>query len=156
MSVALARTLATFFGAGYWPKGPGTAGSIAAILVGWVLHAKAGFGQVEFLALGMVSIAPAIWASEVTAKASGSKDPQIVVVDEVVGQWLTLAGAAHYGLAAWVLALLLFRVFDIVKPRPVRQLEALRPPGVGIVMDDVMAGVYGALVLALLGWFKLY
>lgn len=156
MKVAFARTLATFFGAGYWPKGPGTAGSLAALLLAWALHHYAGFGQVEFLALSMLSIAPAIWAADVTAQASGNKDPQIVVVDEVVGQWITLAAATHYSPAAWILALVLFRLFDITKPPPVRQLESLQPPGAGIVMDDVMAGVYGALLMALLGWFKLY
>jgi phosphatidylglycerophosphatase A len=67
-----------------------------------------------------------------------------------------LAAATHYSSAAWIVGLVLFRVFDITKPRPVRQLEALKPAGAGIVMDDVMAGVYGAAVMALLGWFKLY
>mgnify|MGYP000926063085 CR=1 FL=1 len=157
MTTAVGKTLATFFGAGYWPKGPGTAGSIAAVLVAWALHTYAGWDQLAFMVLGILSMAPAIWASEVTARSLGAKDPQIVVVDEVVGQWITLSAAAHYeGAWPWVIGLVLFRVFDIVKPWPVRQLEAVKPAGAGIVLDDVMAGVYGAAVLALLGWFKLY
>lgn len=77
------------------------------------------------------------------------KDPQIVVVDEVLGQWITLAGASTLDLPHVFAALLLFRLFDITKPWPVRRLESL-PAGTGIVADDLAAGVYGALVLLLL------
>jgi hypothetical protein len=87
--------------------------------------------------------------------AGGMKDPQFVVVDEVVGQWLALAGARALNWKAWLAAFVLFRLFDIWKPFPVRQLESL-PGGVGIVADDLMAGVYAALVLFLAGWFNLY
>ena len=81
-----------------------------------------------------------------------------MVVDEVVGQWLALAGARVLNWKSWYLGSrpsLLFRLFDIWKPFPVRQLESL-PGGVGIVADDLMAGVYAALVLFLAGWFNLY
>ena len=77
------------------------------------------------------------------------------MVDEVLGQWITLAGATALNWKSWLAAFCLFRLFDIWKPPPVRQLEAL-PGGTGIVADDVMAGVYGALVLFLRGWFNLY
>ena len=83
------------------------------------------------------------------------KDPQFVVVDEVVGQWLALAGARTLELEIWLAAFLLFRLFDIWKPAPVRQLESL-PGGVGIMADDLMAGVYAALVLFVAGCFNLY
>jgi len=109
-------------------------------------------------ALGLLSTilaAPAIWAAGVTARESGLKDPQIVVVDEVVGQWLTLAGAVQLNWKSWLLGFALFRLFDIWKPAPVRQLERL-PGGIGIVADDAMAGIYGALVLFAAGWFNLY
>jgi phosphatidylglycerophosphatase A len=76
-------------------------------------------------------------------------------VDEVVGQWMTLTGATVLNWKSWLLALALFRLFDIWKPPPVRQLERL-PGGLGIVADDAMAGVYGALVLFAAGWFNLY
>ena len=159
---AFANLLSTFFGAGYWPQGPGTAGSLAAILVALGLHYQAGFQQVEFLALAMVSIAPAIWAANETAAAhagqgqTGKNDPQMIVIDEVVGQWLTLAGATTFNWKSWLLALLLFRLFDIFKPWPVRSMEHISPPGAGIVLDDVMAGVYAAVVLWCAGWFNLY
>ena len=78
-----------------------------------------------------------------------------MVVDEVLGQWITLVGALALNWKSWLAAFFLFRLFDIWKPPPVRQLEAL-PSGTGIVADDVMAGVYGALVLFLMGCFNLY
>ena len=77
------------------------------------------------------------------------------MVDEVVGQWITLAGAMNLNWKSWLAAFLLFRLFDIWKPPPVRQLEHL-PGGAGIVADDTMAGVYAALVLYAAGWFNLY
>ncbi len=77
-----------------------------------------------------------------------------MVVDEVVGQWLTLAGARTLNWKSYLAAFLLFRLFDIWKPPPVRQLEAL-PGGVGIVADDLMAGLYAALVLFAAGCFNL-
>ena len=108
-----------------------------------------------FAVLALIMLYPAIWAAAVFAKESGQKDPQRVVVDEVVGQWITLAGATALNWKSWLLAFALFRLFDIWKPWPVRQFEKL-PGGTGIVMDDVIAGVYGALVLFAAGWFNLY
>jgi phosphatidylglycerophosphatase A len=104
-----------------------------------------------FALLALIFLAPSIWSAGSTALQVGKKDPQIVVIDEVVGQWIALAGGAMYSPAAWITAFALFRAFDIWKPWPVRQLEQL-PGGTGIVMDDVMAGIYAALVLYLAGW----
>jgi phosphatidylglycerophosphatase A len=152
---ALARLIATWFYLGLVPKGPGTAGSIGGLAVAWALRAWIGVGGVCIAVIGVVGILPAIWAAGATAKATGLKDPQIVVVDEVVGQWITLAGAVRLNWKSWLLALALFRLFDIFKPPPVRQLERI-PGGAGIVLDDAMAGVYAALVLFAAGWFNLY
>ena len=145
----LATAIATWFGTGYVPKGPGTAGSAAAVLC-------AAFAPQYIVWMAVLSIVPAIWAAHVHALTKGRKDPQEVVVDEVVGQWIALAGATHLRSAApWLIAFALFRLFDIWKPFPVRLLEKL-PGGVGIVMDDVMAGIYAALVVFALGWNNLY
>ena len=76
-------------------------------------------------------------------------------MDEVLGQWLTLAGARSLGWPALLAAFLLFRLFDVWKPYPVRRLEAL-PGGTGIVADDLAAGFYAALVLFIAGCFNLY
>jgi phosphatidylglycerophosphatase A len=153
--VSFARLLATWFYCGYATKGPGTAGSLAAVAIAWLLHRYAAVGPPGFAILALVLTGPAIWAAEVTARETGLTDPQIVVVDEVVGQWIALAGAAQLNGKAWCAAFALFRAFDIWKPPPVRQLERLRG-GAGIVLDDAMAGVYAALVLSLAGWFNLY
>jgi phosphatidylglycerophosphatase A len=144
------KALATWFGCGYIPKAPGTAASLCALVIAYLLHRYVGSGWLAVLLAG-----PAIWAADVTEKEVGVKDPHIVVVDEVLGQWITLAGATTLNWRSWLAAFALFRLFDTWKPAPVRQLERL-PGGLGIVADDVMAGVYGALVLFAAGWFNLY
>ncbi len=147
----LAWTLGTFFGSGFSPKAPGTAGSLAAIILAWPL-AELGLDRWGFLALGIVAIFPAIWSAGIVARESGRKDPQIVVVDEVVGQWITLAGAPRINWRSMLIAFALFRAFDILKPPPVRNFERLEG-GTGIVMDDVAAGAMAALVLFAAGWY---
>lgn len=151
----LAVAIATWFGCGYFPVGPGTAGSLAAIGIAYGLVRIADWRPFHFAALALIMLPAGIWAASVTAKESKSKDPGIVVVDEVLGQWITLAGATSLNWKSWLAAFCLFRLFDIWKPPPVRQLEAL-PSGTGIVADDVMAGIYGALVLFGMGCFNLY
>ena len=151
----LARLLGTWFFTGYFPKAPGTAGSLVALGFAWMLHEYHGFTAVGFALSALVLLAPAIWASGRVAIDIGKKDPQIVVVDEVVGQWITLAGATAFNWKSWLGAFLLFRAFDIWKPPPVHQLERI-PGGAGIVLDDAMAGIYAALVLFFAGWFNLY
>jgi phosphatidylglycerophosphatase A len=154
MSV-LARLLGTWFYLGYAPKGPGTAGSLGALAIAWLLHAYLGVPAVGFAVCALLLLAPAIWAADRVAKDTGKKDPQIVVIDEVVGQWIAFAGAATLNWKSWLGGFLLFRAFDIWKPPPVRQLERI-PGGAGIVLDDAMAGIYAALVLYCAGWFNLY
>jgi len=151
----VALVVATWFGCGYAPKGPGTAGSLAALAIAWLLHTYAGVSSIGLAWLALLLAIPGIWAADVVARVNRAKDPQIVVVDEVVGQWMTLAGATALNWKSWLLAFVLFRLFDIWKPPPVRQLERL-PGGLGIVADDAMAGIYGALVLFAAGWFNLY
>ena len=150
-----ARLLSTWFGCGYSPFAPGTAGSAAALLIAIPLHEYAGFTWWHFLLLAALLFFPAVWAAGVAADAAGLKDPSFVVVDEVIGQWIALAGARPFNWKSYLAAFALFRLFDIWKPPPVRQLEAL-PRGLGINADDVMAGVYAALVLFLAGCFNLY
>jgi len=150
---AIARVIATWFGCGYAPVAPGTVGSAAAILIAWLLRRH--ITPLEFGVMGVILAIPGVWAAGVTAREIKSKDPQIVVVDEVVGQWITLAGATALNWHSWLLAFALFRIFDIWKPPPVRQLERL-PGGIGIVADDAMAGVYGALLLLTAGLLHLY
>jgi phosphatidylglycerophosphatase A len=151
----LAISLATWFGCGLSPVAPGTAGSAGALLPAVLLAGYADWRPLYFGALALVSLAPSIWAAGRTARHYGKKDPGLVVIDEVVGQWIAISGATVLNWKSWLAAFLLFRMMDIWKPAPVRQLEAL-PGGVGIVADDVMAGLYGALVLFAAGCFNFY
>jgi phosphatidylglycerophosphatase A len=151
----LALVLATWFGCGYFPWGPGTIGSLAGLLIAIGMHFWLGAGRLALLIAALVLLAPAIWASTHTARLVARPDPGIVVVDEVLGQWTTLLGAAVFNWKTLLAGFLLFRLFDIWKPWPVRQFEKL-PAGTGIVADDLAAGFYGALILYIGGRFGLY
>jgi phosphatidylglycerophosphatase A len=151
----IAYCLATWFGCGRAPVAPGTVGSLAAVALAAL---AAHFLRWPPWSMGVAAAAAlplAVWASHRAAADAGQKDPGFVVIDEVVGQWATLAGATASNWKALLAGFLLFRLFDIWKPAPVRQLEKLGG-GVGIMADDVMAGIYGALVLYLAGCFNLY
>jgi phosphatidylglycerophosphatase A len=152
---SLPVVIATWFGCGYFPVAPGTAGSLAALVLAYPLATWAHWRPFYFGVLAVAILPIGIWSATITAEQSHAKDPGIVVVDEVLGQWIALAGATVLNWKSWLAAFLLFRLFDIWKPPPVRRLEAL-PSGTGIVADDLMAGVYGALVLFLMGCFNLY
>ena len=155
MKNKVAVALATWFGCGYFPVGPGTAGSLAAVGIAVLLERWLGLQAYWFGILAILLVLPGIWASTVAANLSGRKDPGMVVVDEVIGQWITLSGATVLNWKSLAAAFVLFRALDIWKPAPARHLESL-PGGTGIVMDDVMAGIYGALVLFAAGCFNLY
>jgi phosphatidylglycerophosphatase A len=147
-----AWTVATFFGAGLGRPGPGTWGSVAAVLL-WgmyaaFLHPSPHALLLVLLAGVALSIGLGVPAATLAARESGRHDPQFVVIDEVAGQWIALLGSpADWRHALIVLAL--FRLFDITKPFPARQLERL-PEGWGIVFDDVAAGLYALGVASLL------
>jgi phosphatidylglycerophosphatase A len=147
-----AWTIATFFGAGFGKPGPGTWGSVAAVLL-WAAYAFAFHPTALTLLLALLigitlTLLFGIPASTIVARESGRHDPQFVVVDEVAGQWIALLGSP-FDLRHALIALILFRLFDITKPFPVRQLEKL-PEGWGIVLDDVGAGLYALGVASLL------
>jgi len=145
-----ATLVATFFGIGRLRPGPGTWGSLAAVLIwaGLSRFIEPTWQTLTLAGLAAIAVAMGIPAATAAAQASGLKDPQFVVIDEVAGQWITL----FFAPVSWKTLLagfILFRGFDIVKPPPVRQLEKL-PSGTGIVLDDVAAGVYALAVMQLL------
>jgi phosphatidylglycerophosphatase A len=146
--------IATWFGCGYSPHAPGTAGSLAGILIAWLLISQAGLSALWLIPLAIVLTPLGIWAASATARDLGREDPGLVVVDEVLGQWLTAAAIVHPTWQSYVLAFALFRIFDITKPWPIRKLEDL-DGGLGIVADDLLAGVYGAVLMFVAGYFKL-
>jgi len=147
-----AWTVGTFFGIGLIKPGPGTWGSASAMLL-WVIYANIVHPSIGMLTLitaitAAVALAIGIPAASIVARASGSGDPQMVVIDEAVGQWIALLWLpADWGHA--VLALIFFRVFDILKPPPARQFDRMHG-GFGIMMDDVAAGVYALIVMQIL------
>jgi phosphatidylglycerophosphatase A len=147
-----AWTIATFFGAGFGKPGPGTWGSVATVLL-WAAFAWAAHPTPLIMLYGLFlligfALTLGVPAATVVARESGRKDPQFVVIDEVAGQGIALL----FSPVDWrhaLIALILFRLFDITKPFPARQLESL-PEGWGIVFDDVAAGLYALGVASLL------
>jgi phosphatidylglycerophosphatase A len=143
--------IGTFLGVGLLRPGPGTWGSLAATLF-WLaavssLHPAPLLLGAGTIAAAVLAIAIGIPAATIVARESGRQDPQHVVIDEAAGQWIALIPCALAGRADWqhaLVALVLFRLFDITKPPPARQLERLHG-GLGIVLDDVAAGLYALL-----------
>lgn len=136
--------VATGLGAGYAPIAPGTAGSACGLLIWAVLPAAAG---VQALVLATM-FAAGVWSAGAAERHFGGTDPGPVVVDEVLGMLVTLF-LNPVGWAGALVAFLLFRIFDIVKPYPADRLERL-PGGLGVMADDLMAGVYANLSLRVL------
>ena len=149
-----ATLVATFFGIGRMRPGPGSWASAATVIL-WALacHGLAPSLQTPVvIALAILVTFAGIPAATRVARAFGLKDPQFVVIDEVAGQLITLI-AVPVSWKSLLLGFILFRGFDIVKPPPVRQLEQL-PEGLGIVIDDVGAGLYALLIMQVLLHFR--
>jgi phosphatidylglycerophosphatase A len=145
--------LVTGGGAGYFPRLPGTIGTLVAIPLSLALNrlALSNFPLALLFLVGAVLVA--IWLSTKGAIILKQKDPQLIVIDEIVGFMVAnFVAPARLSPLLWSFAL--FRLFDIVKVFPTNKLEKL-PGGAGIVLDDVMAGVYAFISLRLLlkiGW----
>ena len=165
----LALAIATC-GVGYLPLAPGTWGSLVGIGVYAVvrgiglklmfdlaaarnltlLHVYSVTLMLELLAAVVISFI-GIWAASRTEKLAGRKDPSKVVIDEVAGQFIALLPVPFLINEAWwaaILAFVFFRLFDIVKPYPARKFESLES-GLGIMADDIVAGIYAAIVVAI-------
>jgi len=154
----LARWLAAGLGSGWLPKAPGTWGSLAALPVGWLLAASGGVAGLFAASVILLLLGCAVCA--VVLPSLNDNDPGWIVIDEWVGQWLALALIIlFFGLSTLNLALafVAFRLFDILKPFPIRNIEHLGPAWWSIMADDVAAGLMGgALVLAgLYSWTSL-
>jgi phosphatidylglycerophosphatase A len=158
----LARAIATVGGLGERLPAPGTtAGSLPAAVLWWLacLAAPAPATRIALTAIGLLAAAAAgVWAAEVEVERRGARDPGPIVIDEVAGQWLTylvalpfvpLTGAGPLALFA-AAGFVLFRVFDVLKPWPIRSCEGF-PGGVGVIADDLAAG-WAAAVVLVIGW----
>ena len=143
--------IGTCFGIGRVRLAPGTAASFAALPVHW------GLGLLPLpvhLTTIAVLLAAGVWSAGKVADIAGEHDPQIVVIDEVVGALLALAIARAESLAAQLVVVLLFRGLDIFKPWPIDWAETCKPAGVGIMADDVLAGLFAGIIFAVveLAW----
>ena len=150
-----ATLIATFFGIGRLHPGPGTWGSAATVLLWAALayESPPALRTPVACALALLVTLIGIPAATRVARASASKDPQFVVIDEGAGQLIALI-AVPLAWKTFLAGFILFRAFDIIKPPPVRQLEKL-PEGTGIVLDDVAAGIFALVLMHLLLRFGL-
>lgn len=144
--------IATGFGSGYAPKAPGTAGTALAVFLFIPLSPLAHHQPWIYLPTLLALIAIAIWTADGADRYFGTHDNKKIVIDEIVGYFTALAWVPYSWKTA-LAAFVLFRFFDILKPPPVRNLEKL-PGGYGVVLDDVMAGIFSNLVLQVLVYFN--
>ncbi len=146
----VALALATVCGAGYLPIAPGTAGSAVALVILWLVP----FSPAGLVAFFVVVTLAGTWAAHVAEAALGEKDPGVIVIDEVAGMTLAVL-ALPRTVPVLLTAFVLFRVFDVVKPFPAGRAQAL-PGGLGVMVDDLIAGLYALVVVAalraLVGW----
>ncbi len=142
-----AAVIATWFGAGLLPVVPGTWGSLAALPFAWVIVTWAGPWALAAAAAGVFAIG--CWAAGAYERMSGTHDPGPVVVDEVAAQWLTLL-VVPADLLWYLVGFLIFRVTDIVKPWPARTIDRRVTGGIGVMLDDIVAGLYAAAALFIL------
>ena len=135
--------LATGFGVGYSPIAPGTLGTLIAIPVYYFLsNISSPIYEITLVGFFFLSV----WVSESAEIFFGKKDDQRIVIDEIMGFLITMLWAPKTAILI-VIGFFLFRFFDILKPFPIRRLEKRLKGGYGVVLDDVMAGVYGNIVL---------
>jgi phosphatidylglycerophosphatase A len=140
---SLAMAIATCLGVGYVPVAPGTFGTAAGFIVWWLLPQTL---VAQLLGIVVVFVAGS-WSATIAERRLGGTDPGPVVVDEVVGTLITMAGVGSSWMAI-IAGFFLFRLFDIVKPYPANRFERLHG-GVGIMADDAMAAVYANIALRL-------
>ena len=142
----IAVLIATVFGAGYSPFAPGTVGSAVTVALLWLIP----FSRAGLLLFLVAVVVVGTWAAHRAERAIGGKDPGAIVIDEVAG--MTLSVIAFPLTPAVLLAgFVLFRVFDVVKPPPARESQRIRG-GVGVMIDDLIAGLYALAIIALSRW----
>lgn len=141
-----AHFIALGFGAGLAPVAPGTFGTLVAIPIALALRHYAGDGT--FVAVIVAMLVVGAWASQVTGTALGASDSGHIVIDEVAA-FLVVLFFTGVSLVPLAIAFALFRFFDIVKPPPIRQVDAAIKNGMGVMLDDLVAAGYALLVFAL-------
>ncbi len=143
--------LAFGFGTGLAPFAPGTFGSVPGLLLFWL---TLDFGLYVQSGVAFALVVAGIWICGESARRIGVHDHGGIVWDEIAGMYVTLF-LAPVSITGFVLAFVLFRVMDIVKPWPIRDLDHRIHGGLGIMLDDLLAALYAALLLALYGWLMM-
>jgi len=146
------KIVATGFGSGYFPKAPGTAGAVLAVVL-WLILSFFLSPPVLFgvtLALVILFTFVGAWSSG-KVEAEWGKDPSRVVIDEMVGVWIPLLAVSDGNIYYALFALAVFRLFDIFKPLGIKKMEAIEG-GWGIMLDDVLAGIYTLFLLIGIRW----
>lgn len=141
-----AHFIALGFGSGLAPRAPGTAGTLAALALYWLLALVLSPLAIAFLAVPFFFVG--VWACGVAGRNLGVQDHGALVWDEIVA-FLPLAALASGSLWLQALAFALFRLFDVWKPFPIRQFEARVKGGLGVMLDDLLAACYSYLAFAL-------
>ena len=141
--------LATVFGVGYSPVAPGTLGTLVAILVYYFLsEIPSPLNEITLIGFFFLSV----WVSENAERLFGKKDDQKIVIDEIIGFLITMLWVPKT-IRFVMIGFFLFRVFDILKPFPIRHVEKRFKGGFGVVLDDVAAGVYANIVLQIISYY---
>lgn len=156
----MTHLIATFFYVGHLRPAPGTWGSLAALPAGWAIYTL--FGPWGLIAGIVASYALGVWATGVETRGKDNHDPSEIVIDEVCGQWIALLplafGAARQDVdilalwPGWIAAFALFRLFDITKWGPIGWADRMHGP-TGVMLDDVIAGVFAAIGVTALAAF---
>ncbi|MBT5658871.1 MAG: phosphatidylglycerophosphatase A [Rhodospirillaceae bacterium] len=143
-----AALIATWFGTGLISKFPGALASLATLPCAWLIMRD--FGLNGLLIFVITAFAAGLWASNVMVQEIGDEgaDPGMVVIDEVAGQALTLC-VVPPDLMLYFVGFVLFRLFDILKPWPISLCEARIKGGLGIMVDDIVAGIFAAICLSI-------
>ncbi len=143
----LSRLIATGLFLGYIPVSPGTAGSLVALFLYWIIP---GSESIFFCGAIVLLFFIGVWAATRLDTATQSHDNQQIVIDEIVGMLITIT-LMEKKIVWLAIGFILFRLFDIYKPYPVRLVEKF-PRGWGVMIDDVVAGIYSAVSLRLIYW----
>ena len=156
--MTLAQIIGTVGGVGYLRPASGTWGSLAALPLAWLVYVVGGVWLV--VVLGAALFAAGVWATAEMTRGSDNHDPSEVVMDEVVGQWIALMAISYPSWSmgiditrlwpGWIAGFLLFRLFDITKPGPIGWADRKLPGAAGVMMDDLLAGMAAAALLALI------
>jgi phosphatidylglycerophosphatase A len=152
MMLRLSRTIASLFYIGFLPGMPGTYGSVITALAFWWIHSlSGGIRPLSHLSVLCLITLIGVLVSAHISRKTGVEDPSYIIIDEVAGQLLTLLCLPVTGLNI-LIGILAFRTFDIWKPFPIRKLESLEH-GIGVMADDLLAGVYANILLQILNRF---